>query len=95
MAQRGFGTLAVLWLSFTALAFLQGWHREIPSHRRWMIRSTALTLAAVTLRIYLPFTFMVLEPRFGIGYDIAYPIIAWVAWAPNLLIAEYIVRRNP
>lgn len=43
----------------------------------------------------MPFTFMVLEPRFGIGYDVAYPVIAWVAWVPNLLIAEYVVRCNP
>jgi hypothetical protein len=31
--------------------FIRRWNE--PSHRAWMIRSYALTLAAVTLRIYL------------------------------------------
>jgi hypothetical protein len=38
-----------------------------------MIRSFALTFAAVRLRIYLP-----LSPAAGLNYDDSYPVIAWL-----------------
>jgi len=53
------------------------------AHQRWMIRSLALTFAAVTLRVYLPLSVAV-----GLPFDVAYPVIAWVCWVPNLLVAE-------
>ena len=41
---------------------MQGWltarARRFDEHRRWMIRSFALTFAAVTLRLYLPLGMM-------------------------------------
>ncbi|MNL75568.1 hypothetical protein D3C87_2013940 [compost metagenome] len=62
------------------------------AHRRWMIRSIALTLAAVTLRIQIPVSMML-----DIPFDTAYPVIAWLCWVPNLVVAEMIVRwpRRP
>lgn len=95
IAQSGFGLLAILWLTVTLAAFVQGWRRKISFHRNLMIRSAALTFAAVTLRLYLPLTFIFFEPNYGIGFDITYPAIAWLCWAPNLIIAEWIVRRWP
>jgi uncharacterized membrane protein len=50
----GFGLLAVLWLASTLQAYLRIRASDPLEHRRWMIRSYSLTLAAVTLRIYLP-----------------------------------------
>lgn len=94
IAQVGFGLLAILWLTTTSVAFILAWRRKIAAHRRWMIRSTALTLAAVTLRIYIPFSMMVLNPRFGIEFETAYIAIAWACWVPNLLIAELYLRRD-
>jgi hypothetical protein len=55
-----------------------------------MYRSYALTLAAVTLRIYLP-----LFQVAGYGFDVAYPLISWIAWVPNLLIVEWFVLTRP
>ena len=52
-----------------------------------MIRSFALTFAAVTLRLYIPASQMA-----GIPFDTAYPVIAWLCWVPNLLVAELFVR---
>jgi hypothetical protein len=49
------------------------------------VRNFALTFAAVTLRIYLPLSNVV-----GIDFDVAYPVIAWIAWVPNLLVAEWV-----
>ena len=54
-----------------------------------MIRSYALTLAAVTLRIYLP-----LSQVSQIPFEVAYPIIAYACWVPNILIAEWMIRRS-
>jgi len=62
--------------------------REIPAHRRWMIRNYSLTFAAVTLRLYLPLAFLL-----GIPFELSYPLVAWLCWVPNLVAAEYLVSR--
>jgi uncharacterized membrane protein len=54
IAGAGFLSLAVLWLLFTGLALTAAMQHNFQVHERWMIRSFALTFAAVTLRIYLP-----------------------------------------
>lgn len=82
----GFGLLAVLWVSSTLLAWTSARARDFTAHRAWMIRSYALCLAAVTLRLYLP-----LSGAMGIPFEEAYPAIAWLCWVPNLLAAEWLV----
>lgn len=90
LAQGGFTSLAVVWLGVNAMGYSAALRRDFVSHRRWMIRSFALTFAAVTLRLYLPISF---AP--GFSFDVAYPIISWVAWVPNLAVAEAWIRRHP
>jgi uncharacterized membrane protein len=85
----GFGTLGVLWLFATLQAYRRIRAGDQLSHRRWMIRSYALTLAAVSLRIYLP-----LSHALGIPFADAYQAIAWLAWVPNLLIAEWFILER-
>lgn len=82
----GFGLLAVLWLLASACAYLRIRAGDIRGHRRWMIRSYALTFAAVTLRIYLP-----LSAIAGIPFPAAYQAVAWLCWVPNLVVAEWMV----
>jgi uncharacterized membrane protein len=86
----GFGILAVLWF-FTGLqAYRMVRKGNIEAHRRWMIRNFALTLAAVTLRVQLPFMLAVLHwpfPR-------AYIIVSWLCWVPNFIIAEWMIRSR-
>lgn len=89
VAGVGFGLLAVAWLITTSLGLRTAMARRFEEHRRWMIRSWALTLAAVTLRIYLPLSFFVPIP-----FEDSYVAIAWLCWAPNLLIAEWWLRRR-
>ena len=43
----GFGALAVLWFATGLIAYRRILHGNIESHRQWMVRSYALTLAAV------------------------------------------------
>jgi len=89
IAQLGFTGLAIAWLYTTSKALLAIRKRQIQNHRNWMIRSFSLTFAAVTLRIYLGF-FLTLGFEF---YDI-YPIIAWLCWLPNLLMAEFTLVKG-
>jgi uncharacterized membrane protein len=84
IAQWGFGTLAVLWFGATAYAFWLATQRRFAEHRRWMIRSFAMTFAAVTLRLYLPIPPMFLHMSFIEGYR----AISWFCWTSNLLAAE-------
>jgi hypothetical protein len=89
VSTMGFGLLAVLWLGFTAIGIAKARARDFTAHRRWMIRSFALTFAAVTLRLEL-FPLMAA----GLTYVEAITILAWLAWVPNLLVAEWLLRRG-
>jgi uncharacterized membrane protein len=83
-ARLGFTGLAVAWLTTTGMAWYRVRERNIARHREWMMRSYALTLSAVTLRLWLP----LFTAGFGFGFYEAYITVAWVAWVPNLLAAE-------
>lgn len=84
----GFGILAILWLYTSGRALYYIKQRNIVAHRDWMIRSFALTYAAVMLRIYLS-----LSGVFGIPFEVAYPVIAWLCWVPNVIFAEIFLSR--
>jgi len=90
IATAGFGSLAVLWIAFTVLGWRAAMQGRIIEHRRWMIRSWALTLAAVTLRIYLP-----LVEVFDLPFLPWYRAISFLAWVPNLMLAELWLRWKP
>lgn len=83
-AKVGFGLLAFTWFYTTLQAWLQIAAGNIQQHGMWMIRSYALTLAAVTLRIWLPLALMN-------NINDAYPAISWFCWVPNLLVAEWFI----
>ena len=91
VAMAGFGLLAPIWIFTTAQAWRSAKARDFAAHRRWMIRSFSLTFAAVTLRVYLPIAFAA-----HLSYALAYPAIAWLAWVPNLIVAQlYIAQTMP
>jgi len=90
VAHVGFGLLACFWVFTTIRGFIFIRAGHDIDHRAWMIRSYALTFAAVTLRIYLP-----LSLAFGVQFATAYPAISWLCWVPNLFVAErFFVRRS-
>lgn len=89
IASAGFLLLGVLWIESTAIAYFTIRRGQTRRHREWMIRSYALTAAAITLRSYLPLLLVS-----GVSYATSYRIIAWACWIPNLLFAEWLVRRN-
>ncbi len=88
-AATGFFLLSALWLVTTGLAIWFAMNKRITDHRRWIIRSAALTLAAVTLRLQMPIGVGVW------GFEAAYPVIAWACWVPNLIVAEWYLSRKP
>lgn len=89
VATYGFGILSVLWVGFTAQAVRLAMARDFVGHRKWMVRSFALTFAAVTLRLYLPWFIIFGE----MTYTEASVWVAWLCWVPNLLAAEWWLRR--
>lgn len=89
IAGWGFGILAVIWIYVTGQGWLTARARRFDEHRRWMMRSFALTFAAVTLRLYLP-----LAAVAGLDGLQAYRAIAWLCWVPNLLLVELYLRRG-
>jgi uncharacterized membrane protein len=90
IASSGFLALGAAWIVATGLAVRFILRGDAIRHRRWMIRSYALTAAAITLRIYLPLIF-----AFHWPFAIAYPAIAWLCWIPNALAAEVYLRFVP
>ena len=78
IATAGFGGLGVIWI----IATVQGWRlavaRRLDAHRAWMIRSFALTVAAVTLRLYLP-----LIPLAGVPFVEGYRAVSFLCWVPT------------
>lgn len=89
-ARLAFATLAVLWLISGTLALRAILRRDIAAHKRWMMRNFAMTFGAVTLRLMLGTSFAL-----DIPFAIAYPVIAWICWPPNLLVAELVIRSRP
>ncbi len=89
-ARIGFFLLGLVWLSTTYVAYTFLLKGKYSQHGDWMLRSYAITFAAVMLRIWLP----LFEGLLHIPFDTAYPIIAWLCWVPNLFVAEWIINRR-
>lgn len=87
-AKLGFATLACVWLFSAAMAYRRIRARQIQSHRAWMVRTFALTFAAVTLRLW-----MAVFQIAGLDYIESYITVAWLSWVPNLMVAEWIIHR--
>lgn len=98
IAGWGFFMLAVLWVPFTLMALFAAMRRDFTSHEIWMIRSFALTFGAVMLRLQIPIAGALGEA--GVipsDFVWSYQYIAWLAWVPNLIVAELFIAtiRKP
>ena len=85
----GFGGLAVLWVTFALLGLRAILRRDVVAHRRWMLRTFAMTYAAVTLRLWL----VALIPLLG-DFHSAYLLVPFLCWVPNLVVVELLLRRG-
>jgi uncharacterized membrane protein len=83
----GFFLMSVLWFFTTYMAVKTVRKKRISEHVRWMIRSYALTFAAVTLRILVPLMSFTAD----LSEDAIVVSTAWLSWIINLVIAEIII----
>ncbi len=90
-AQTSFVILSCLWILFTFLAYRKVRKHDYSSHIKWMIRSYALTLSAVTLRFYA-YLFDVFN--LNLGPKETYILLAYLSWIPNLIFAEILMRAG-
>lgn len=86
----GFGSLAVLWMGTTTIGWRMARTGRFADHRRWMIRSFAVTFAFVTFRLELQTGVVLL----GLPFAVSYQGAAVLCWITNLLVAELILRRG-
>ena len=89
ISELGFGALGCLWLYTGYRAYKHIRNKNLEQHRSWMIRNYALTFAGVMLRVWVP-----VSMAMNLDFTTAYTAIAWLCWVPNLLVAEWIVRRS-
>ncbi len=88
-SQLAFCLLAVGWFWFSFKAFLAIRQKDYKKHQIFMIRSFALTLSAITLRLWKYLIVLVFQPR---PMDV-YQIVAWLGWVLNLIVAEIIISK--
>jgi len=88
--KAAFIILDCLWFYFTYRAYTAIRKGKVREHREFMIRSFALTFSAITLRTWK----IILSDTFHLDPLTLYMIDAWMGFVPNLLFAEWLIRRN-
>jgi len=89
-SKASFIILSLLWWVSTAMALYKIKQKQYTAHRNWMVRSFALTLSAVTLRLWK----VIIVFFFHLPPMEVYQIIAWLGWVPNFIIAEIIIHNQ-
>ncbi len=87
VSQISFCLLAVLWMVFTYKAYVHARKKDWRQHKNYMYRSYALTLSAISLRLFK----WIIVSVFELPPMDTYIIVAWLGWTVNLLVAECIV----
>ncbi|MGY0066582.1 DUF2306 domain-containing protein [Streptomyces sp. QTS137] len=96
----GFGSLSAVWGWTAWRAYRTIRARDVRSHQAWVIRNFALTYAAVTLRLWFGMLVLVQIPFMDDSDSLesvmtnAYSPLAFLCWLPNLVIAEFMIRRR-
>ncbi|MAU16444.1 MAG: hypothetical protein CMH46_13005 [Muricauda sp.] len=85
----GFISLGLIWLFTTLRAYTAIKNKDLSLHQGMMIYSYAACFAAVTLRIWLPLLTIILGE-----FVLAYKIVAWLCWVPNMIFAHLWVRKK-
>jgi len=94
--------MATLWLTFTVIGFRMARARRIGEHRRWMIRSFALTMSIISNRLWAVVWVLVLAPQLDTRYggneqllvEAVAGITTWTGWVIPLLISQWWLERR-
>lgn len=89
LAALGFICLGVVWFATTLMAFITIKNGRVEIHQKLMVYSYAVCFAAVTLRIWLPLLVLIFD-----NFSIAYMVVAWLCWVPNIVVANLIIKRT-
>jgi len=87
-AQVGFSLQCVVWWLSTWAAYRAARQQQWPRHVAWLVRSYAVTLAALALRgesylMYYAFHTKPIE---------TYLTVTWLSWVGNLIVAEVLLE---
>ncbi len=85
--QISFCLLAIFWMYFTYKAYHFARQRDWTRHRNFMMRSYALTLSAISLRLFK----WIIVTLFELPPMDTYYIVAWAGWLVNWGIAEIVI----
>ena len=87
-SQISFCLLAVLWIYFSVMAYVYARKKNWTLHKNFIYRSYALTLSAISLRLFK----WVIVGAFELPPMDTYKIVSWLGWIVNLVIAELLIR---
>ncbi len=90
LSKISFVILGCLWWLTTFRAYQFARQKKFKEHKQWMWRSFALTISAITLRIWKVIIVYLFHPN---PMDV-YQIIAWLGWIPNILLIEYLITKK-
>lgn len=90
LAKISFVILGILWWFTTYKAYLEIRNKNVINHKKWMYRSYALAVSAITLRLWKVFLVYFFQPN---PMDI-YEVIAWLGWVPNLILTEILIKTK-
>ena len=85
-----FVILGIFWWFSTFKAYQLIRQKKYKAHQQWMWRSFALTLSAITLRLWKWIIVYFFHPN---PMDV-YEIVAWLGWIPNILLIELLIRKK-
>ncbi len=85
-----FVILGIFWWFSTFKAYQLIRQKNYKAHQQWMWRSFALTLSAITLRLWKWIIVYFFHPS---PMDV-YEIVAWLGWIPNILLIELLIRKK-
>lgn len=90
LSKISFVILGSLWWFSTFKAYQLARKKKFKEHKQWMWRSFALTISAITLRMWKVIIVYLFHPN---PMDV-YQIIAWLGWLPNIILIEYLIRKK-
>jgi len=90
IAKTSFVLLGILWFYTTYRSYREIRNKNVQGHKIWMWRSYALAVSAITLRMWKVILVYLFHPN---PMDV-YQIIAWLGWIPNILLVEYIIKKQ-
>ena len=90
ISKISFSILSVLWFYFTFKAYSSIREGNYQNHKYFMMRSYALTLSAISLRLFKYLLVLIFEMS---PIDI-YKIISVLSWTINLAIVEIIIKNS-